>query len=72
MATVAALSWVRVYEDPESRQQLEGVARIVRYLGRPAGGRQRLVVNFPDNGPDTAVTRLVDLRDITTGPAASA
>jgi hypothetical protein len=56
---------VKVYQDPITRQDYEGQARVVRMLSRKPctvheGVRFFLVaVNFPEDGPDQVVTRTV-------------
>ncbi len=55
---------VMIYKDPLTRQQPEGVARLVRAVGKPAQGVQKYMVNFLDDGPDTTVERVVNLRDV--------
>lgn len=59
------LGWARVYEDPITPRKPEGMARLIRAIGKPEEGLQRYV----EDGPDTDVERLVDLGDISSGPA---
>ena len=57
---------VKVYRQPILREGFEGEARIVRMLSqKPCGIYEgvryfQCVVNFPEDGPDTVVTRLVE------------
>jgi hypothetical protein len=56
---------VKVYEDPVTRQRLEGEAVVVRKIGRPDPEMgQRCIVNFVDDDPHTVVERWVALEDL--------
>lgn len=55
---------VKVYQKPITREDFEGTARVVRVLSRRAALYNGIryyscVVNFPEDGPDTVVTRQV-------------
>lgn len=56
---------VKVYQKPITHEDYEGEARIVRMLStHPVGVFEgvryfQCVVNFPEDGPDTVVTRTV-------------
>lgn len=55
---------VKVYGKPVTQEEFEGTARVVRVLSRRTALYNGIryfscVVNFPEDGPDTVVTRQV-------------
>jgi hypothetical protein len=57
-----------IYQDPAAHVGREGIARLVRPIGPARGGLRKYAVNFLQDGPDTVVTRMVNLKDISGGP----